>query len=115
MPNEASVPTAVRIRSLSPIKEILMEPYQHVLDTLRGIFESSVDDLVAGDVAADSDLRGELGIDSLAMFEIADKAQEQWGIKITDDDISSFTTLDSMVTFIQAAVEQQGAPALTEA
>jgi acyl carrier protein len=92
-----------------------MEPYQHILDTLRGIFESSVDELVAEDLTADSDLRGELGIDSLAMFEIADKAQERWGIKISDDDITEFTTVDSIVTFIQAAVAQQGTPVMTEA
>lgn len=92
-----------------------MEPYQHVLDTLRGIVESSVDELVVDDINSDSDLRGELGIDSLAMFEIADRAQEQWGIKISDDDITQFTTVDSMVTFIQAAVGRQGLPAMTEA
>lgn len=91
-----------------------MEPYQLVLDSLRGIIESSVDDLVAADISADSDLTGELGIDSLAMFEIADKAQERWSIKISDDDITHFTTVDSMVTFIQAAVGAQGLPAMTE-
>jgi acyl carrier protein len=92
-----------------------MEPYQYVLDTLRGIIESSVDDLTAADLAADSDLTGELGIDSLAMFEIADKAQEQWHIKISDDDISQFTTVDSMVTFIQAAAGARNLSSVTEA
>ncbi|MEY9932747.1 acyl carrier protein [Catenulispora sp. GP43] len=92
-----------------------MEPYQHVLDTLRGIIESSVDELAARDIAADSDLSGELGIDSLAMFEIADKAQDRWDIQISDDDISQFTTVDSMVTFIQAAAAKQGVPVMTEA
>ena len=92
-----------------------MEPYQAVLDTLRAIIESSVDDLVAADINADSDLTGELGIDSLAMFEIADKAQERWGIKISDDDINSFTTVDSMVTFIQTTAGQHGLPVMTEA
>lgn len=91
-----------------------MEPYQYVLDTLRGIIESSVDDLTAADLAADSDLSGELGIDSLAMFEIADKAQEHWHIKISDEDISQFTTVDSMVTFIQAAAGTRGVPTMTE-
>ena len=88
-----------------------MEPYQHVLEALRGIIEGSVDEIAAGDISADSDLTGELGIDSLAMFEIADKAQEHWNIKISDDDISRFTTVDSMVAFIQAAAAKQGSPA----
>jgi acyl carrier protein len=92
-----------------------MEPYQHVLDTLRVIIEGSVDELAAGDIAADSDLAGELGVDSLAMFEIADKAQERWNIKISDDDISRFTTVASLATFIQAATSAQGLPAMTEA
>ena len=91
-----------------------MEQYQYVLDTLRGIIESSVDDLVAAEIEADSQLTGELGIDSLGMFEIADKAQERWGIKISDDDLSRFTTVDSMVTFIQAAAEKQALPTMTE-
>jgi acyl carrier protein len=99
----------------SSTKEILVDPYQHVLDTLRGILDSSVDELVVDDVNADSDLRGELGIDSLAMFEIADKAQERWSIKISDDDISHFTTVDSMVVFIRSAVGERGLPAMTEA
>ena len=92
-----------------------MESYQRVLDELRGIIESSVDELTAEDIAADGDLTGELGIDSLAMFEIADKAQERWGIKISDDDINSFTTVDSMVTFIQTTAGQHGLPVMTEA
>ena len=92
-----------------------MESYQHVLDELRGIIESCVDELSVEDITADGDLTGELGIDSLAMFEIADKAQERWGIKITDDDLSGFTTVDSMVTFIQATAGQHGLPAMTEA
>ncbi|ACU69322.1 phosphopantetheine-binding [Catenulispora acidiphila DSM 44928] len=92
-----------------------MESYQHVLDTLRVIIEGSVDEVAAGDITADSDLAGELGVDSLAMFEIADKAQERWNIKISDDDISRFTTVESLATFIQAAVGAQGLPAMTEA
>ncbi|MEY9889827.1 acyl carrier protein [Catenulispora sp. MAP12-49] len=92
-----------------------MEQYQHVLDTLRGIIESSVDELSVGDIAADSDLSGELGIDSLAMFEIADKAQERWGIRISDDDLSRFTTVDSIVSFVQAAAGKQAVPVMSEA
>lgn len=91
-----------------------MQPYQQVLDALRDIIESSVDALGAGDINPDSDLTGELGIDSLAMFEIADKAQERWSIKISDDDISQFTTVNSLVAFIQAASRQE-IPAMTEA
>lgn len=91
-----------------------MESYQHVLDSLRHIIESSVDDLIIDDINPDSDLKGELGIDSLAMFEIADKAQEQWIIKISDDDISRFTTVDSMVTFILGTVGSHALPAMTE-
>jgi acyl carrier protein len=92
-----------------------VDQYQYYLNTLRGIIESSVDELTADDIDADSDLHGELGIDSLAMFEIADKAQEQWNIKISDEHISQFTTVDSMVTFIQAATDKQGLPVMTEA
>lgn len=92
-----------------------METYQAVLASLIGIVESSVDELAPGDVQPASDLKGELGIDSLAMFEIADKAQDEWKIKISDEDLSQFTTVDSMVRFIQAAVADQGLPAVTEA
>ncbi|NUP46577.1 MAG: acyl carrier protein [Catenulispora sp.] len=91
-----------------------MESYQHVLESLCRIIESSVDDLTIDDISPDSDLKGELGIDSLAMFEIADKAQEQWVIKISDDELSRFTTVDSMVTFIQGAVGNHVLPVMTE-
>ena len=70
--------------------------------------------MAVNDIEAANDLTGELGIDSLAMFEIADKAQEEWGIKISDEDIGEFTTVDSMVTFIQAAAAERGLPAMTE-
>jgi|GraSoi013_1_20cm_3_1032427.scaffolds.fasta_scaffold04364_2 acyl carrier protein len=97
------------------IKEIPVEPYQHVLDALRGIIVSSVEELVVDDINPDSDLTGELGIDSLAMFEIADKAQERWSIKISDEDLGRFTTVDSMVTFVQGAADKHGLSAVTEA
>jgi acyl carrier protein len=102
------------VRNHPTIKEIPVEPYQSVLDTLRGIIEGSVDELQVADLTADGDLAGELGIDSLAMFEIADKAQEQWHIKISDEDISRFTTLDSMVAFILASADTQKLPATAE-
>ncbi|MEY9860803.1 acyl carrier protein [Catenulispora sp. GAS73] len=92
-----------------------MESYQHVLDTLRSIIESSVDDLDGGEINADGNLKGELGIDSLGMFEVADKVQERWGIVVTDEDISTFTTVDSIVTFIQVEVGKKGIPAVAEA
>lgn len=92
-----------------------MEQYQYVLETLRGIIAGSADALAADDINADSELTSELGIDSLTMFEIADKAQERWGIRISDDDISEFTTVDSMVAFIQAAAGAPGLPSMTEA
>lgn len=92
-----------------------MEQYQHILDTLRGIIESSVDELVAADINADSDLTGELGIDSLAMFDIADKVQDNWKIKISDDDLGEFTTVDSLVTFIQTAAGEREMTAVAEA
>lgn len=92
-----------------------MEPYQDIFNTLCGIIEDSVDELTAADINADSDLTGELGIDSLAMFDIADKVQEKWKIKISDDDLTEFTTADSMVTFIRAAVADREVPAAVEA
>jgi|GEM_PF-2882559 acyl carrier protein len=92
-----------------------MEPYQDVFNTLCGIIEDSVDELTAADISADSDLTGELGIDSLAMFDIADKVQEKWKIKISDDDLTEFTTADSMVTFIRAATADREVPATAEA
>lgn len=92
-----------------------MDAYQSVLDTLRGIIESSVDDLSAAEITAESDLTGELGIDSLAMFEIADKAQEHWNIKISDEDISAFTTVDSMVAFVRGVAGRHALPVMSEA
>ena len=92
-----------------------MEPYQDVLNALRAIIEDSVNELTADDINADSDLTGELGIDSLAMFDIADKVQEKWKIKISDDELGEFTTADSMVTFILGAVSAEATPAVAEA
>ena len=92
-----------------------METYQDVLNELRAIIEDSVDELAADDINADSDLTGELGIDSLAMFEIADKVQEKWRIKISDDELSEFTTADSLVAFIQGAVSSRETPVAAEA
>lgn len=53
------------------------------------------------DIIGKTDIREELGADSLDMIEVAMDIEDEFGIMVSDEDAESFTTVDSVVQFIE--------------
>jgi len=52
-------------------------------------------------VTRDRRFREDLGIDSLAMFDVAVAVEDAFGVRLPDDDVESFATVGDAVDFIQ--------------
>lgn len=53
-------------------------------------------------ISLESDLRSDLGLDSLSVIEFAVRCEEETGVRIEDDDIAGFRTLGDVVHYISA-------------
>ena len=55
-----------------------------------------------------SDLRKDLGLDSLAMIELLFKIEETFDLEIPNDDLSQITTVGDVIAYVE---QRLGAPA----
>ena len=53
-------------------------------------------------VQADSNILNDIGADSLDVVEMLMRVEEEWGIIIDDDDMRKFSTVQSVVNYIEA-------------
>ena len=53
-------------------------------------------------VKADSHIINDIGADSLDIVEMLMTVEEEWGIIVDDDDMRKFTTVQSVVDYIQS-------------
>ena len=59
-----------------------------------------------------SDLRKDLGLDSLAMIELLFKIEEAFDLEIPNDDLSQITTVGDVIAYVEQRVSGAvGAPA----
>ena len=56
------------------------------------------------DIVGKSTLTEELGADSLDRVEVAMDLEEEFGLMVTDEDAQSFTTVDSIIQFLEREV-----------
>jgi acyl carrier protein len=54
------------------------------------------------DVAADASLQEELGIDSLALVELAEEIEERYGVRVPDEDLDGLQTFGDLVDYLRA-------------
>ena len=54
-------------------------------------------------ITRNSRLREDFGIDSLAMIDLVVAAEDQFGVRIPDEDAERFTTVGALVDFISRA------------
>src|SRR5882724_7666850 len=59
-------------------------------------------------VQLQSDLRKDLGLDSLAMIELLFKIEETFDLEIPNDDLSQITTVGDVIAYVE---QRLGAPA----
>ena len=57
----------------------------------------------AGDVQLDKSFTDDLDIDSLSMMTIVVNAEEQFGVRIPDDEVKNLATVGDAVSFISSA------------
>ena len=61
-----------------------------------------VADVDPNDVADDKSFTDDLDVDSLSMVEVAMAAEEQFGVKIPDDDLPKLKTVGDAVNYIES-------------
>jgi acyl carrier protein len=64
---------------------------------------NEVADVAPDDVTDDKSFVDDLDVDSLSMVEVAMAAEEKFGVKIPDDDLSKLKTVGDAVRYIAAA------------
>lgn len=60
------------------------------------------------EVTPQSSLLDDLGADSLDAIELSMALEEEFSIELTDEDVESATTVDSLVTLIDRKVAERG-------
>jgi acyl carrier protein len=53
------------------------------------------------EVTRDKHLRKDLGIDSLSMIDVAVTAEDEFGIRIPDEDVERFETVGDVIDYVQ--------------
>ena len=71
-----------------------------ILDKVRQLIAESMD-IDIEDVHPDSDIIKDIGADSLDIVEMLMIVEEEWGIVVDDDDMRKFTTVQSVVDYIE--------------
>ncbi len=63
---------------------------------------NDVADVDAADVSDDKSFVDDLDVDSLSMVEVAMAAEEQFGVKIPDDELPKLKTVGDAVKYIES-------------
>jgi len=78
---------------------IIKEDVEHELARLIGTVSGNDP---GSDVAADASLQEELGIDSLALVELAEEIEERYGVRVPDEDLDALRTFGDLVDYLHA-------------
>jgi len=70
--------------------------FQEVVEFLKNYAEFEV-----GDVKEDSQLKADLGLDSLTLVEVADDAERHFGIAVADEELIAIRTVGDIVRIIE--------------
>ena len=54
------------------------------------------------DITMDSELSGDLGINSIELADLVMLCEDKFGIEINDDDIRKFTTVGDVVEYLES-------------
>lgn len=68
---------------------------QQVLEAVANVAGADTTSLLAG-----TDLVADLGLDSLAMYELVIELEERYGLRISDEDLDRIRTVADIVDYI---------------
>ena len=75
---------------------------QEILAGLAQIV-SEIAGVPVGDITLDKSFVDDLDVDSLSMVEIATAAEDQFGVRIPDEDLKDLKTVGDAVSYIEKA------------
>ncbi len=71
-----------------------------IFETLRKMIANQTG-MDESKITMQSDILNELGLDSLDIVELIMSAEEEWGIIVDDEDVTSFKTIADVVNYIE--------------
>ncbi len=71
-----------------------------IFETLRKMIANQTG-MDESKITMQSDILNELGLDSLDIVELIMSAEEEWGIIVEDEDVTSFKTIADVVNYIE--------------
>jgi acyl carrier protein len=80
---------------MAATKEEIVSGLADIVNEIAGIPQE--------DVKLDKSFTDDLDVDSLSMVEVVVAAEEQFGVKIPDDDVKNLKTVGNAVDYILAA------------
>ncbi|MET9222271.1 acyl carrier protein [Streptomyces sp. NPDC088197] len=80
---------------MAATKEEIVSGLADIVNEIAGIPQE--------DVQLDKSFTDDLDVDSLSMVEVVVAAEEQFGVKIPDDDVKNLKTVGNAVDYILAA------------
>ncbi len=75
-----------------------------MFEEIKKILVSEMD-VDADTVSADSQLSGDLGINSLELADLVLLCEDKFGVAISDDDVRSFVTVGDVVTYLEQSAK----------
>ena len=71
-----------------------------ILEKLKAIVKAQLD-IDVDNVTENSDIKNDLGLDSLDIVEILMSVEEEWGIVFDDDETTSLKTVGDVIALIE--------------
>ncbi len=75
-----------------------MDTMQRLKALLNQVFEGELDESLATPSAR---LREDLGMDSIGMLYMAMAIEEEFGVRLTSDDLQSLVTVENVIALLQ--------------
>ena len=75
-----------------------MQTFQRLVNVFNTVFEDEMD---AGTVRLDADLREDMGINSIGILYLAMAVEEEFGIKFSNEDFTGIRTVEDVVRCIE--------------
>lgn len=77
----------------------MMNTFEKVIDIFKAVFE---DEIKTDGITVASNLKDDIGINSIGMLYMAMAIEEEFGIKFQNEDLTKLTTVGDVIACIEA-------------